>query len=191
MPRKPQGPRTRCRIITFRFDPANPVHTKAMKLLENDQTPGYIWVKILHNLSTYEDGSPKPAHIHYYCEYKNCRRLDSVAKAIGIQAERDIMRAGYKTDMISMLHPDKSGAFLYDKINAEGPFVSGFIKYVDGNAATSEGARATLILKYIDSQEYLSYTALLRWSLKNGLYDILRRNNYGWNVVLAEHNKKV
>lgn len=95
-----------------------------------------------------------------------------------------------KTALLYLVHYNQGEKVQYSANDTYGNLKTDLFKYILNTPSTEE-ERVIKLLDLIDSYyDYTTYSKFVRDVCKNGLYDILRRNNFMFIKILDKHNEK-
>lgn len=169
------------------------------KVSANDFDHAYI----LHDMDIFTDGDkvgqPKKPHYHAIVHTRNDRSLSAICSLLNVQ-ERfcQVLKKGDDiSDTLSflryMLHADKvslgAGKHLYSPNDLIGPLADKYCSRLSPRQSKENPEDILKILDFIASSEtYLSMDSLIRYSVQEGLYSLLRRSASLVREVLRDHN---
>lgn len=157
----------------------------------------YPFVYALHDKDTFEDGSPKKAHYHFEVRVPGGQSLSAFKKTIGVKYAEPLKSwEGYA---VYLIHADEkskaAGKYSYPVDILQGTMVEDAKRVIAkalGNKQKSkhEDDKGILqIIDFIESVDYISTAALVRWACQEGLYSVYRRSGRIIADILAEHNR--
>lgn len=165
------------------------------------QNNGYDCVGIKHDKDIYTEdkfnedltikhakGELKKEHFHFVVKFRNARFISAVAKELGIDERFVEICRSFKNSSSYLLHIGHDDKYQYDNDELIGNLVPDVLKLIDD---TSEDIRFLSLLDLLDDLEgFVSRSMFARLCVKNGLYDVFRRNSYYIYGCLCEHNKQ-
>ncbi len=156
------------------------------------------WLRILHYGEIKADGRLKKWHYHTLIRTPNQTSTSAIAKNIGIDERWVRVRDNWKETANYMCHTTKKaiaeGKKVFPASELEGSLKEKAIEYitkVTGNnqAKPKEDDKSILaILDFIESNDWLSTSVLIRWCVQSNCYSTLRRNSVLISNCLREHN---
>lgn len=172
-------------------------HNAAIWKLQNN---GYDCVGIKHDKDIYTEdkfnedltikhakGELKKKHFHFVVKFRNARFISAVAKELGIDERFVEICKSFKNSSSYLLHIGHDDKYQYDNDELIGNLVPDVLKLIDD---TSEDIRFLSLLDLLDDLDgFVSRSMFARLCVKNGLYDVFRRNSYYIYGCLSEHNK--
>lgn len=150
----------------------------------------YKYLGITHDSDLDDKGDLKKSHDHVVLYFDNNRTIESVSKELDLPMNYIEAYSSVKTALLYLLHYNQGDKYQYDINDTYGDLQNELRKYIKNNPLSEED-RVCLLLDLIDSYyKYTSYSVFLRDVCKNGLYDILRRNNFMFIKIFDKHNEK-
>ena len=150
----------------------------------------YRYLGITHNKDLDENGNLKKNHDHIVLYFDNPRTIDSISKEMGLPSNYIESYSSIKTALLYLIHFNEGDKPQYSISDTYGTLKVELSKYV-ANLPSTEEERVIKLLDLIDSYyDYTTYSKFVRDVCKNGLYDILRRNNFMFIKILDKHKKK-
>lgn len=163
-----------------------------LNFIENKgfKTRNMRYLGITHDKDVTDDGIIKKCHDHIVLYFDNPRTIKSLSDELDLPMNYIEAYSSVKTALLYLLHYNQGDKPQYNITDTFGDLQNELKKYVSNNPLSEED-RVCLLLDLIDSYyKYTSYSVFLRDVCKNGLYDILRRNNYMFIKILDKHNEK-
>lgn len=150
----------------------------------------YRYAGIVHDKDINEDtGELKKEHEHIVLYFDNPRTITSISKEMELPPQYIEKYSSLKTALLYLLHYNQGDKVQYNFDEVYGDLKNELKKYIT-NTPSSEEERVLKVLDIIDNYyKYTSYSKFLRDVCNNGLYDILRRNNYIFIKILDKHNE--
>lgn len=153
-------------------------------------TKNYRYLGITHDKDLDDEGKIKKQHDHIVLYFDNPRTIDSISKEMNLPVQYIEKYSSLKTALLYLLHYNQGDKIQYEIDFTYGDLKNELKKYIT-NTPSSEEERVLKLLDIIDSYyHYTSYSTFLRDVCNNGLYDILRRNNYMFLKILDKKNEK-
>lgn len=160
------------------------------------------YVYIMHDKDKKDDGEKVKPHYHILVRVPNDMTISAFSKNAGIDHRWIRERNNWRESALYMLHlskkaKDNPNKFKYPiealKGNADTiEKVKKIVARASGNQQLKSGEDDNgiiQILDYIESFDYLTTAALVRWCCANGLYSVYRRAGRIVTDLLAEHNR--
>lgn len=135
---------------------------------------------ILHDKDCDENGELKKPHIHWVGRFRAPRSLDAVADEIGVPSNMIERCRSFDAAIRYLIHADNPEKYHYpiDSVFSTFP-LSQFFR-------DDEEVQASKIITYIDEQNCCSVVSLVRWSLSNGCWGVLRSGGSLWTSCISE-----
>lgn len=150
----------------------------------------YRYLYITHDKDLDDNGNVKKEHIHVVLYFDNPRTIDSISKEMNIPSNYIESYSSIKTALLYLVHYNQGEKVQYSADDTFGNLKTDLFKYILNTPSTEE-ERVIKLLDLIDSYyDYTTYSKFVRDVCKNGLYDILRRNNFMFIKILDKHNEK-
>jgi len=166
------------------FDYINFIINKEFK------TKNFKYCGIVHNHDLDDKGNLKKEHEHIVLYFDNPRTIDSISKEMNLPNQYIEKYSSLKTALLYLLHYNQGDKVQYNFDDTYGDLKNELKKYIT-NTPSSEEDRVLKLLDIIDNYyKFTSYSTFLRDVCNNGLYDILRRNNYMFLKILDKKNEK-
>lgn len=140
---------------------------------------------ILHDADYEENGEKKKDHIHFVGRLENPRSANSLSKAIGLANNYFEVASSWKIAIRYLLHLDNNEktAYTADKISTN----SDISRYLQN--AEDELTQAEELLNYITENKVVSFSSLMKYAIRSGMYSVLRRNSYLWCKLIEENRE--
>lgn len=172
-----------------------------MQAIFNLTNNGYDYVGIKHDKDIYTEdkfnddltikhakGELKKEHFHFVVKFRNARTISAVAKELGIDERFVEICKSFKNSSSYLLHIGHDDKYQYDNDELIGNLVPDVLKLIDDS---SEDSRFLALLDlFNDLEGFVSKNDFARMCVKNGLYDVFRRNSYYVLGCLSEYNEK-
>ena len=149
----------------------------------------YKYLGITHDKDIDDEGKIKKTHDHIVLYFDNPRTISSISKEMGLPPQYIEKYSSLKTALLYLIHFNQGDKVQYNCEDTFGDLKIQLKKYIT-NTPKEEEERVIQLLDLIDSYyKYTSYSKFLRDVCNNGLYDILRRNNYMFLKILDKRNE--
>lgn len=150
----------------------------------------YKYLGITHDKDITDTGELKKVHDHIVIYFDNPRTISSISKEMELPPQYIEKYSSLKTALLYLIHFNQGDKVQYSLDDTFGDLKIQLKKYIT-NTPKEEEDRVLQLLDLIDSYySYTSYSKFLRDVCNNGLYDILRRNNYMFLKILDKHNER-
>lgn len=173
--------------------PEDPTHLAVLELLNK----GYSYIGILHDKDTWTEddtddaallGTLKKPHYHIVLKFPQARWNTAVADELGIAPNYLQKCVSYQGSVCYLIHDGLPSKYQYAVEDCFGPLVKDLKKFMRG---VDEVSRVWEIVNFIENSDWLEYSDLLKWCLKNDLYGDLRRMGQGAFTLICNHNDKI
>lgn len=157
-----------------------------------NKLPSYRYLAILHDrgLESDDDAGPdRKIHYHVYLRFENKRSRDKTALDLGL--ELNLLRVcgnpdGYMLYMLHKGYEDKEQFSFNELIGDER--LKKRVKKLLSAFSLDEDDKVEKLLDWIDEQDNIRFQDFVRYSLRVGLWDVVKRSQYLFRSMIIDHN---
>lgn len=155
-----------------------------------DKLNNYECLYIKHDKDKLETGELKKIHYHVVLKFKNYKWKSALSEELGVELNYLQPVRNLNNILCYLIHFKEDNKYHYDLSEVKGSAnfkdkLNKVIKSID----LSEEDRVLSIMEYLYSQKYyVSFTSLVDFVLKNGLWSDFRRSASIFSKLLDEHN---
>lgn len=162
-------------------------HKRAMEYI----TKNYDYAMILHDKDISEEtGELKKEHYHIVVRFNNAKWNTSLSEELGITPNYIEESKSLKRSLLYLIHYYDEDKHRYDISEVKGSLQKKLKEYIN-NDDKCEWEKVDEIFQFIDEQEILNKSYLMRYCTSIGYWDILRRNYHPIMDYLTEHNNNI
>lgn len=180
-------------LVIYPFE--DETHKEALEYIIKNYSHAFIH----HAFDTWEDdvindddeiihkkGENKKIHTHVIIEFKNAVYRDSLCKELKITPNYDKYDTK-RTGLLYLIHYNNIDKYQYPLEDVQGNLKQWLIEFLNKKYNTDEQNMLD-IMHYIDNQNYVIYSNILKWACKNGYWSSLRRGGIFITKYIDEHN---
>lgn len=145
---------------------------------------------IVHDKDVDEStGELKKEHIHVVLDWKNSVWNTALAKQLGIKENYIQQIRNYENALEYLIHYNDNEKYQYNIDEVQGTLKQKLAEII-AKDGMSEGERVLQLYEYINNYDgVIKISDVLKWSAKNGFWDIFRRSSTIFMAVIQEHNE--
>ena len=129
-------------------------------------------------------------HTHVLVHFDNKRYISAIAKEINV-GENYIQPSNLIPFLRYLIHLDDEDKIQYSPYEVNGPLQKKLLEIIS-NDKMSEVEQVSCICDYIfEFDDFLHYSILLQFVLRNGCYSAYRRNYHFFKDLVLEHNQNI
>lgn len=164
---------------------------------EWSEKSGKEWLMIKHEGELLENGEVKKSHYHTLVRTGNDMTISAFCKNTGLDSRWVRERNNWQETARYMVHESDSakeeGKIVFPLESLQGNLVEKAKKYIlkkrNKKPKCDDDKGIIQILDYIETFDYLTTQALVRWCCQEGLYSVYRRAGRIISDCLVEHNR--
>lgn len=162
-------------------------HKKAINYIKKNLD----YAMICHDSDVDEKtGEIKKPHYHVVIHFNNAKWNTALADDLSITDNYIEECRNLNRSLAYLIHYYDDEKYQYSIDEVDGPLRKRLIEYIKNDDKT-ESEKVIEILQFIDEQEELRITDLIRYCSSIGYWDVLRRASGLFTQYLQEHNQEV